>query len=56
MIQVLYSPPSLDALQSADWCGSWPVQQADGVLVNSRPTRADGQDKGGLRAMEEGGG
>ena len=34
----------------------WPVQQADGVLVNSRPTRADGQDKGGLRVVEEGGG
>ena len=34
----------------------WPDQQADGVLGNSRPTRADGQDKGGLRVVEEGGG
>ena len=34
----------------------WPDQQADGVLGNNRPTRADGQDKGGLRAVEERGG
>ena len=55
--QVLHSPPSSDALQSARLVRLlWPDQQADGVLDNSRPTRADGQDKGGLRAVEERGG
>ena len=42
-----------------DWYGflGWPDQQADGVLRASRPTLADGQDKGGLeqwRREEEG--
>ena len=33
----------------------WPDQQADGVLGNSRPTRAHWPGKGGLTAVEGGG-
>ena len=56
MIQVLYSPPSLDALQSAR------LVQLFGRF--SKPTASSStaaqlelvQDKGGLTAKEEGGG
>ena len=32
----------------------WPDQQADGVLRASRPTLADGQNKGGLEQWRRG--
>ena len=58
-IQELHSLHLQMSCNQLDWYGflGWPDQQADGVLRASRPTLADGQDKGGLeqwRREEEG--
>ena len=58
-IQELHSLHLQMSCNQLDWYGflGWPDQQADGVLRASRPTLADGQNKGGLeqwRREEEG--